>query len=148
MKHNLSQMAANFQKKIIDLSCLQPSECHCEMCQQMCHTAPCIGTPFDMFLIQERPDFRDKVAITMNVAATRLGLPPILMIAPSYKKEKGHCAFFENGKCVLHEIGLKPTEGKLASCKNEPSITKATRLIMESWLPLQMDLAPVFFNNI
>ena len=29
------------------------------------------------------------------------------------KLEKG-CIFFENGLCQLHDLGLKPTEGKLS----------------------------------
>ena len=27
---------------------------------------------------------------------------------------KRYCAFFENGLCILHDKGLKPTEGRLS----------------------------------
>lgn len=30
------------------------------------------------------------------------------------RKKDGCCVFFHDGKCELHESGLKPTEGKLS----------------------------------
>ncbi|WP_428661856.1 hypothetical protein [Runella sp.] len=141
------QYTLHFQSKIIQRSQVLPTECGCLECQKMCHTAPCLGTPFDMYLIQQEPEYKDKVALTMNMIAPRLGLPPLVMTAPIFDKQKGHCAFLENGKCVLHERGLKPIEGKLASCKFDPNFVKATKLILESWLPLQSELYPTFMGN-
>lgn len=143
----IEQAALKFQQKIIDRSQLQPSVCGCKDCQKMCHTAPCLGTPFDMFAIQQIPEYQPKVAIVMNMVAPKLGLPPLLMLAPSFDKAKGHCSFYENGKCTLHEKGLKPLEGKMANCTPDAALIKATRLIMESWLPFQFQLAPVFFKK-
>jgi hypothetical protein len=36
---------------------------------------------------------------------------------------RGMCVFYENGKCILHEAGLKPIEGRVAMHdKNTPRL--------------------------
>lgn len=137
---NIPQMAKDLQERIMHLSHLQPSECGCKECQTMCKTAPCLGTPLDMYVLSAFPELAEKVALTMNLAAVRFGLPPIAMYAPIFDEEKGACSFFENGKCTLHALGLKPLEGKLASCNPSNNLFDATKLIFQTWLPLQNEL--------
>lgn len=38
----------------------------------------------------------------------------MVQIKSKGKGSDGECVFFHDGKCDLHEIGLKPTEGKLS----------------------------------
>ena len=80
----------------------------------------------------------------MNLAGIKIGLQPILMIVPVFNEETKSCAFLENEKCVLHDKGLKPLEGKLASCEQDFRMTKETELIFESWIPLQKTLIEKF----
>jgi hypothetical protein len=139
------EAARLMQCLIIDQSKVEPSQCDCADCQKMCKHTPCVGTPLDMHAIKRvHPEYEDKLAITLNLAALNLGLPPIAMIAPVFD-EKG-CAFFENGKCILHKEGLKPLEGKLANCKPDANFFKSTRLIFQTWLPFQSELLDRFNN--
>ena len=57
------------------------------------------------------------------------------MIVPAYNN--GWCAFRkEDGLCELHDLGLKPTEGVLTSCRDkevrfEDSVT---RMVAGEWI--------------
>lgn len=139
------EAARLMQCSIIDKSKVQPSQCSCNECQKMCKHTPCVGTPLDMHAIKKaHPEYVDKLSITLNLAALNLGLPPIAMIAPTFDEKKGCCAFFEEGKCILHEEGLKPLEGKLANCKMDVKFFTANRLIFQTWLPFQNELLNKF----
>lgn len=93
----------------------KPTECGCTMCQQQCQT-PCVGTPEDMFKIIEA-GYSDRLVMKPWIAGAIL-LPkdhkPVLMLQSKMNPETKHCTFFQNGKCELHDLGLKPTEGKLS----------------------------------
>lgn len=95
----------------------QPISCNCEKCRQMCHRTPCLGTPQDILAIIEA-GYVDKVCYTEWAAGMYLGhiSQPIEMvqIKSKGKGKDGECVFFHDGKCDLHESGLKPTEGKLS----------------------------------
>ena len=107
-----------------------------------------MGTPLDMYAIKKvHPEYDDKLALTMNVAAMHVGLPPLVMLAPVFDDAKGCCAFFDNGQCMLHEERLKPLEGKLAHCQPNLNVAISTRLIFETWLPIQKELLTAFFNK-
>lgn len=98
------------------MSLPEPTVCDCSVCRNMCHRGPCIGTPEDMACILAA-GHGDKISATTYMALMPLGIPPINMVAPKMT-EKG-CAFLtEKGLCSLHDSGLKPTEGKLSSCKH------------------------------
>lgn len=58
--------------------------------------------------------YADRLALTNWAAGIFLGVINIAipMIQPVAGKE--YCAFFENGLCILHDKGLKPTEGRLS----------------------------------
>ena len=132
------------QKFIVSRSNAHIVECQCSACQNMCKTTPCIGTPYDMVAIQEHEEYQNKILVTINAAGLPIGIPPTYMLAPKFDAQKGCCAFFEEGKCVLHEKGLKPLEGKLASCKNGNEITTAYKLIFESWKHFQVSLKTLY----
>lgn len=95
-----------------------PSECACDRCRFMCH-APCCPTPDDV------------LALIDAGYAKRLMLDDwpsdqCDLIKPAMKESEGKkapwetktlrgCTFWtEDGKCELHDKGLKPFQGKLA----------------------------------
>lgn len=89
--------------------------CTCDKCKNMCKV-PCIGTPKDIEAIIDA-GYADRLKETMwMVGYLAVKEKPIAMIQPTEKD--GWCAFRRpDGLCELHDRGLKPTEGVLASCK-------------------------------
>ncbi len=67
---------------------------------------------------------------------------PVLMLQA--KIENGWCTFYHDGKCELHEQGLKPTEGKLSHhsirIDNFDPKKSLSWLVAKEWLPLQNEL--------
>lgn len=124
-------------KKILDGKGYNPESelpCSCDKCKNMCKS-PCLGTPRDIEAIMDA-GFADKLSITKwFVGAIMAGEDPIDMIAPAYNN--GWCAFRkEDGLCELHDLGLKPTEGVLTSCRDkevrfEDSVT---RMVAGEWI--------------
>ena len=128
-------------ERIKTLSGVALSECSCEKCKGLCKT-PCLGTPDDIEALI-KAGYRNRLAITYWVPGMLLGLTkkPIKMIQP-IQREDGWCTFrTSDGLCELHGKGLKPLEGKLASCRPKPVgwtiQNDFTWLIAKEWLPLQ-----------
>lgn len=88
--------------------------CNCEKCRQMCQRTPCLGTPHDILALIDA-GYVDKVCYTEWAAGMVLNhiSSPVPMVQIKARPD-GSCVFFIDGKCELHENGLKPTEGKLA----------------------------------
>lgn len=99
-------------EKIIRKTGRKPVECKCKLCQSQCHT-PCLGTPEDIEKIIDA-GYKDKLSVTIWGIGMLLGAInfPIPMIQ-AIQTDTG-CIFQENGLCILHDKGLKPTEGKLS----------------------------------
>jgi hypothetical protein len=95
----------------------QPISCNCEKCKQMCQRTPCLGTPHDILALIEA-GYIDKVCYTEWAAGMALGHTrqpiPMVQLKSTGSKVDGCCICYHDGKCELHENGLKPTEGKLA----------------------------------
>ena len=96
----------------------QPTSCSCEKCKQMCQRTPCLGTPQDILALIDA-GYADKVCYTLWVAGIALGhisypIPMIQIRSINNDKKDGCCIFFQDGKCELHDKGLKPTEGRLS----------------------------------
>lgn len=89
-----------------------PVQCSCSICKQQCNT-PCLGPPDDIEKIIDA-GYSDRVALTQWAVGMLLGVTTSIvpMIQPVVGKE--YCVFFENGLCILHDKGLKPTEGRLS----------------------------------
>ena len=84
----------------------------------MCQRTPCLGTPQDILALIDA-GYADKVCYTEWAAGMVLGhidrpIPMVQIKSISVGKHDGCCVFFHDGKCELHESGLKPTEGKLS----------------------------------
>ena len=90
--------------------------CTCKSCQAMCKHCPCLGTPDDILKII-KAGFADKLEGTTWLAGLKYGQGPIYMVQPLQNKN-GRCAFLDKDDlCKLHNLGLKPIEGKLSSHK-------------------------------
>ncbi|MDE5976279.1 MAG: hypothetical protein K2G69_07005 [Muribaculaceae bacterium] len=128
-------------KRIMEISGATPSECSCDRCKNLCRT-PCLGTPSDIErLIQA--GYASRLAPTVWLVGKLTGVTdsPIQMIQPRLEAN-GWCTFRrDDGLCELHGKGLKPLEGRLASCRPKSkdwTIEKDfTWLIAKEWLPLQ-----------
>ena len=97
----------------------KPIECKCQKCKQQCKT-PCLGTPEDIRRLI-KAGYKERLAIThwwVGIARGKLDFPVIMIQAR--QEENGYCTFFRDGLCELHDLGLKPTEGRLS----HHSITK------------------------
>ena len=97
----------------------RPIECKCQKCKQQCKT-PCLGTPEDILRLI-KAGYKERLAIThwwVVIALGKLDFPVIMIQAR--QEENGYCTFFHDGLCELHDLGLKPTEGRLS----HHSITK------------------------
>lgn len=115
---------------------VEPSECSCNSCLNMCRQTPCLGTPLDIHNLIEA-GYGDRLSETVWVAGLRYGVPPVAMIQSEFDEGRGCCTFLTDfGLCELHEIGLKPTEGKLATCNPKISITPSNApafIIAKMW---------------
>lgn len=115
--------------------------CTCDKCKNMCKV-PCIGTPKDIEAIIDA-GYADRLKETMwMVGYLAVKEKPIAMIQPTEKD--GWCAFRQpGGLCELHDLGLKPTEGVLASCKvveedNIPTYeTSVLRAVAHEWVKVE-----------
>lgn len=98
--------------RIIRKTGRKPCVCGCKLCQQQCHH-PCLGTPQDIEKLIDA-GFGDKLALTDWAVGILMGVTnaPIPMIQAT--SNGGWCVFFHDGKCELHDLGLKPTEGRLS----------------------------------
>ena len=97
----------------------KPIECKCQKCKQQCKT-PCLGTPEDILRLI-KAGYKERLVIThwwVGIARGKLDFPVIMIQAR--QEENGYCTFFRDGLCELHDLGLKPTEGRLS----HHSITK------------------------
>lgn len=115
--------------------------CTCDKCKNMCEV-PCIGTPKDIEAIIDA-GYADRLKETMwMVGYLAVKEKPIAMIQPTVKD--GWCAFRQpDGLCELHDRGLEPTEGVLASCKvveedNIPTYeTSVLRAVAHEWVKVE-----------
>lgn len=98
--------------RIIRKTGRKPCECKCSLCKMQCHT-PCLGTPQDIEKLIDA-GYAENLAPTLWAAGIMMGVIdfPIPMIQAIAGEE--YCVFFHNGLCKLHDLGLKPTEGRLS----------------------------------
>lgn len=103
----------------IDISKSKITECSCEKCQSMCH-APCCGSVEDFEKLIES-GYADRLMYDDidDISNSGKMLKPALKgyegkKTPWETSSKKGCTFWKKGKCELHNLGLKPIQGKLA----------------------------------
>jgi hypothetical protein len=90
------------------------NSCGCWMCQEMCKTMPCMGTPGDILRIIDH-GFKDDLVLSFWAVKLEPGQDPIPMVQAK-RLENKRCVFLtDDNKCKLHALGIKPIEGKLAA---------------------------------
>ena len=89
--------------------------CSCDKCKNMCKKQVCLGTPEDMLRIS-KAGFADKLSESYwGVGLMNKTHEHVVPIIAPIMTENG-CSFLDkNGFCTLHDLGLKPTEGKLTN---------------------------------
>lgn len=119
------------------------NECSCSDCVSMCEYRPCWGTPEDIEKIIDA-GLADKLMEDYWVGDGKNG-QDISIPAPAIRGREGKrasfvpvgtCTFLKDGLCQLHN-GLKPLEGRVASCKSSPEMTRIydqiRKDIVQSW---------------
>lgn len=106
-------MNESILEKIIRKTGRKPICCKCQECKKQCMRVPCLGTPDDILNLLEA-GFADKLALTEWATGLFLGRVNYTIRMIQAKSTEQGCIFFENGLCRLHDLGLKPTEGKLS----------------------------------
>jgi hypothetical protein len=105
--------------------------CSCKACKGMCKKTPCLGTPSDILKIIEA-GYKKEIASTYWAAGVVHGQGPIEMFQP-FQNKNGRCVFLDcNDLCKLHDKGLKPIEGRLASHKQKG--TPLAFFVARTWL--------------
>lgn len=136
-------MKNKMEKSMNKLETLKETECRCKICQRMCHR-PCWGTPADIKKLIES-GYEDR--LTKDFWSTSEDLNKQIYIlspalkgyesksSPFFPESELGCTFFKYGKCELHNKKLKPTEGKLASCKEKEYKEEPTvhELVAKTW---------------
>lgn len=144
-KTNTSHLGISTFSYIMKKSGRKPTYCSCEKCKSQCRT-PCLGTPEDINRLIEA-GYNDRLAVTEWLVGMLLGVidRPVLMIQA--KVEHGWCTFYHDGKCELHDKGLKPTEGRLSHhsirIDNYNPKKGLSWLVAKEWLPYQKELMEI-----
>lgn len=100
-------------EKIIRESGREPIICSCPICQSQCMRTPCLGTPEDILKLIEA-GFADKLTPTEWATGLFLGKLGFAVKMIQIRRTEHGCVFFKDGLCVLHDLNLKPTEGRLS----------------------------------
>ena len=107
---------------------MKETVCECKDCVEMCRWRPCLGTPTDLERIVDA-GLTKRLMLDWWVGGGKNG-DDILILSPAVKGREtgraaeliptGECTFLtKDGKCELHGLGLKPSEGRIADCKKE-----------------------------
>jgi len=89
---------------------MTPITCACPACQSMCRRSVCIPTPDEARVLIRRYPQRMARYPNQNVIA-----PRTVGGAAEAADTAGRCTFHtDDGRCELHEVGLKPFEGRMA----------------------------------
>ncbi len=94
------------------------TECACAVCQSMCRSCPCWGTPREIVkLIRAGHGYKlmldwwiedDQLPYTEVICPAEVGLEAF----KTSSWRDGACTFFVEGRCSIHAI--KPSEGRFA----------------------------------
>jgi hypothetical protein len=118
----------------------KPLQCSCQICQDMCKRAPCIGTPQDIMKLAQAGHL-DELRPTDYGGLSEWGVPWIPMVqiramqeSEWYENGGGQCPLWDpvTGLCRVHAI--KPVEGRFAGHSSQSVFTSASWVAAISWL--------------
>lgn len=112
-------MKEDIRKKIIRKTGRKPIDCKCEQCKNQCKT-PCLGTPEDIKKLIDAGYAESLMATQWAVGLVLGKLDYTIPMVQAIQKENGWCIFYDNGLCTLHNLNLKPTEGRLSHHSIKP----------------------------
>ncbi len=127
------------------------SECDCKSCQNSCQ-APCCGTPSDLMNLMEA-GYAGRLMLD-DWPDGNVMLKPALKgyegsYAPWETRTVEGCTFWKEGKCELHELKLKPTQGKLyLHSLTEEQLEEIAEFIRDSWEGKESEIALKFWKNL
>ncbi len=103
-------------EEIKEITGTEENVCACKECRQQCKTQVCLGTPSDILALV-KAGFGDHIAVSKWAVGIHQGIPVIPMLASYYDIERECCTFLDESQknCTLHDLNLKPTEGRLSS---------------------------------
>lgn len=100
-------------EKIMEITGRTPVSCQCAVCRAQCRRTPCLGTPQDIWALIEA-GYRDKLVLTVWSVGLFFGRIPFPIPMVQALQTPQGCVFFKDELCLLHDLGLKPTEGRLS----------------------------------
>ena len=116
---------------------MKESICSCQRCVQACKNSPCFPSPSEA--MQLGMTYGNKMAYTKYIDQ-ETGRHTILL-APLL--EKDGCVFLRNNLCQLHDLGLKPVEGRITNHDQTYEQAMATRRhVCDMWQDYQALLNP------
>src|SRR6266540_363153 len=98
--------------------------CECLACRELCERVPCMGTPQEIAaIIANGHAEADQLVVSTNNDPSLDFTVVKPRGAHATGPTQGTCVFYKEGKCVLHDEGLKPVEGRVAiHGKNNPRL--------------------------
>lgn len=118
----------------IEVEGFKAHNCSCISCKTMCLSSPCFPTPEEVVRLQKM-GFGSDLMFTMFPNLQTLEI--YTLVAPKSTDDVmfDRCTFHNvDGLCELHELGLKPTEGRLAHHDQPHSSTVTLRnSVCETW---------------
>lgn len=109
----------NMNQRIMRLARKKPVVCRCNLCRAQCENTPCLGTPMDIKKLINN-GYAGRLEVTHNYSGMFLGMidHPVSVVSP--RTPGGKCAIFTKERlCELHDLGLKPLEGRLSHHSTE-----------------------------
>jgi hypothetical protein len=111
-------------------SCQTPACPGCARGVRMCYHTPCIGTVDDIEKLMDA-GYSKNLMLDYYIGGTRPDNPfaeDVIYLIPAIEGMEGQqakfartgkCNLLVDNKCSVHDLGLKPVQGRLACCKVE-----------------------------
>lgn len=97
--------------QMLEVTGLKPTVCSCKVCRKKCSQIMCLGTPDDILRLINAGfgNLLQEIQISV-VLVNHREVMPIRMV--QLMRDENGCAVFKDGMCLLHNMGLKPAEGR------------------------------------
>ena len=98
--------------------------CDCSACKELCQRVPCLGTPKEIAAIIANGYAKSDELVVSSANDPSLDFTVVKPRGDHpTDPTQGTCVYYKEGKCMLHDAGLKPIEGRVAiHGKNNPRL--------------------------